>query len=567
VEKGSRGDSAVVFASVANPPILRLRQAGLAYAQRVRFSRHRSAWLALAGVLIACAALAAAAPAAPEDGDALPRVVPASPDPEADGSLGVAARKALRQGYLVPDQRAYQRRKAQAPGGAGAALTRPLSAEQLAPTTTTAWSGASDAGFAPSDSTGAVGTQRFIELVNSEFAIYDKSSTAPLSTGTLNTLAGVSSADTLFDVQVIWDPTTSRFYYAMIDVESQTRNNLAFGFSKNASPDSGSGSEWCKYTISYGTQFPDFPKLGDSKYYAIIGINVFTGNLFTGSDALAINKPPSGTSCPGSPKLKSKSDLMSNESTLAFTPVPANSIDTKGNGWIAAIPSVLPGKKISLFKVKKDDGEAKIQKTATQLKVNQYGAPKNAPQEGNSIKIDTLDGRPTQAVAAVDPAHNDKFVIWTQHTVSGGAGSRVRWYEIYPSDPKLVQTGTASSSSKYVFNGAISPNRAVKGSDTGGGKKMLLNFNTSSSSSFPTIKMVSKKGNEDQSSQVKVKQSPGPIAGFDCSQSGQPCRWGDYASATPDPAAARRSGTSASGRRATSRPAQRPPIARPPGEA
>jgi hypothetical protein len=31
-----------------------------------------------------------------------------------------------------------------------------------------------------------------------------------------------------------------------------------------------------------------------------------------------------------------------------------------------------------------------------------------------------------------------------------------------------------------------------------------------------------------------VKQSPGPIAGFDCFNT-SPCRWGDYASATPDP--------------------------------
>jgi hypothetical protein len=499
----------------------------------VRSARHRSAGLALAGALIVCASLVAPALASPSDES--PRVVPATPDPGADGSLGVAARKALRQGYLVPDQRAYERRKRQPARGTAAALTRPLSTEQLAPTTIAAWSGAYDTSFAPSDSTGAVGTQRFIELVNSEFAIYDKTSTTPMSAGMLNTLAGVSSADTLFDVQVIWDPTTSRFYYVMIDVESQAQNNLAFGFSKNASPDSGSSSEWCKYTIPYGAQFPDFPKLGDSKYYAIIGINVFTGSLFTGSDALAINKPPSGTSCPTSLKLKSKSDLMSNDSTLAFTPVPANSIDSKGNGWIAAIPSELPSKKISLFKVKKDDGEAKIQKTATQLKVNSYDTPKNAPQDGNSVKIDTLDARPTQAVAAIDPAHNDNFALWTQHTVSGGAGAKVRWYEIKPSDPKLIQDGTVSSNSKYVFNGAISPNRAVKGSDSGGGKKMLLNFNTSSSDSFPAIKMVSKKGNGDQSSQVAVKKSPGPIAGFDCSESGEPCRWGDYASATPDP--------------------------------
>jgi hypothetical protein len=65
----------------------------------------------------------------------------------------------------------------------------------------------------------------------------------------------------------------------------------------------------------------------------------------------------------------------------------------------------------------------------------------------------------------------------------------------------------------------------------------VLNFVASSSTSFPTIKMVSKKAGNGQSGQVAVKSSPGPIAGFDCSDAdqGDPCRWGDYASATPDP--------------------------------
>jgi hypothetical protein len=496
--------------------------------------RHRFVWAALAASLIGAAFASQA-----QGGDARSlRIVPASPDPAADGTLGVAARRSLNQGYLVPDERAYERAKAKAAReNPSASFTEPLAPEQLAPSTVSSWAGASDADFAPSDSTGAVGTQRFIQLVNSEFAIYDKGSTLPMSSGSLSTLANASSADILFDVQIIWDPTTSRFYYAMIDVASQTQNNLAFGFSKTASPSSGSGSDWCKYSIPYGPRFPDYPKLGDSKYFALIGVNVFSGNLFTGADALAITKPSSGSGCPSSPKLKTKSDLMTNDSTFAFTPVPANEIDTKDNGWIAAIPSDLPSKKISLFKVKKENGEARIQKTATQLKVGSYSAPPNAPQGGNSVRIDTLDGRLTQAIAATDTGHNDKFALWTQHAVSGGAGSKVRWYEINPSDPKLIQNGSASNSSKYDFDGAISPNRAVQGSRKSGGKNMVLNFVASSRSSFPTIKMVSKKGNNSQSGQVTVKQSPGPIAGFDCSGSdeGEPCRWGDYASATPDP--------------------------------
>jgi len=484
-----------------------------------------------------------AAPAASASGDtgASARAVAAAPDPGANGKLGGAARRALERGYLVPDQRAYDRAKAKAARAAPAfQLDAPLfEKRRRAPSTVGSFAGANDSDFAPSDSTGAVGTQRFIQLVNSKFGIYDKGATAPTSSGSLNTLAGVSSSDTLFDVQVIWDPTTSRFYYTMIDTVSQTNNNLAFGFSKTGAPSSGSSSDWCKYSIDFGSQFPDYPKLGDSQYFAIIGVNLFNSSttLFQGAEALAIKKPGAGSGCPSSLSVKSKSPLKSNDSTFAFTPVPANEIDTKSNGWIAAIPSTLPSKKISLFKVKKENGKAKIQGTATQLKVNSYDAPPNAPQSGNSTLIDTLDGRLTQGVAAVDPSHNDKFAVWTQHTVEGGAGSKVRWYEIYPSEPKLIQNGSVSNSSKYDFDGAISPNRAVKGSDKSGGKNMVLNFVASSGSSFPAIKMVSKKGNNGQSGQVAVKQSPGPIAGFDCSDSdqGDPCRWGDYASATPDP--------------------------------
>jgi hypothetical protein len=155
------------------------------------------------------------------------RLEPAASQPTADGTLGLAARHALRQGYPPVESE-----------GAKSLSERP----------------------------DHVGTQRFIQLVNSQFAIYNKDSTTPISTGSLKTLANASSADTLFDVQVIWDPTTKRFYYTMIDAVSQTNNKLAYGYSKDASPTGGSSSDWCKYSISYGAQFPDYPKLGDSKY-------------------------------------------------------------------------------------------------------------------------------------------------------------------------------------------------------------------------------------------------------------------------------------------------------------
>jgi hypothetical protein len=82
----------------------------------------------------------------------------------------------------------------------------------------------------------------------------------------------------------------------------------------------------------------------------------------------------------------------------------------------------------------------------------------------------------------------------------------------------------------------------VSGSTQKGGANMLMNFNSSSSATFPDIRIVSKKGKNSQSGQVLVLASPGPLGGFDCSGQGgggeadaATCRWGDYAAATPDP--------------------------------
>jgi hypothetical protein len=394
---------------------------------------------------------------------------------------------------------------------------------------------------APPDETSAVGTTRYIELVNTNFAIYNKTGNSPIATGSINSLAGAAQTNSVFDVQVIWDPTTSRFYYAADDVVSSTDNRLAFGFSKTASPSS--AADFCQYTIGFGRTFPDFPKLGDSQFFAEIGSNLFNrAGSFLGSDLLAISKPPSGTSCPAAStfKLDDTAPLMQNAATPAFTPVAANEIDTRATGFAVARSGPLPATQLSLFRVTRDSttGNPVIQSTGTPVTVPSYNLPANAPQSGSVNKIDTSDARPTQAVAAVDPAHGGRFAIWTQHTINVGGRAAVRWYEIDPGTHGLLQSGTASSSSLFEFNGAISPNRQVNGSTRTGGDAMVLNFDTSSSTTFPAIRMVSKIGAGAQSAPVLVRRSPGPVSGFDCSSATQLCRWGDYAAATPDPATA-----------------------------
>ena len=67
---------------------------------------------------------------------------------------------------------------------------------------------------------------------------------------------------------------------------------------------------------------------------------------------------------------------------------------------------------------------------------------------------------------------------------------------------------------------------------------MVMGFDSSSTTTFPTVKMVSKVGAGAQSAPVTVKASPTFYRGFDCPPN--PCRWGDYAASTPGPGAAGR---------------------------
>lgn len=457
------------------------------------------------------------------------------------GPIGAAAAEAIVRGPLPTDGNALAKRKAVAAVAAGQIVPE-ISKGPYAPSPTPVMllgkNGIFDTSGTPSDSTGAVGTRRYIETVNSQVGIYNLK-LGLIAQDTLENWWNAIGAD-VFDPQVIWDATTGRFYYSGDIVFSDTDNRLAFGFSKTTAPNNAT-TDWCHYNISYGSKFPDYPKLGDSTYFAVIGVNVFrAAGPYRGSDIIAIGKPPAGTitTCPDPATLAFGFVLdIKLGSDLVFTPVPANSIDSNATAWVVTIgASSLPSSEIGLFKVTRNatTGAPVIQVAGSAVTVQSYDVPANAPQKDTEFLLDTSDARMTQAVAAVDPGHGNKFTVWTQHTISGGAGAMVRWYEIDPVGKAILQTGNVRNSALYYFNGAISPDRVVKGSTTAYGDNMVLNFNASSATVYPSIRMVSKRGKSGISAVKTVKSSPGPDIDFACPELDY-CRWGDYAAATPDP--------------------------------
>jgi hypothetical protein len=509
--------------------------------------KHRSRLLlaALALAVPVASASTAAAGVHPQAGPwptPVPRAINLPP-------AGVMGRPVGSVPLRVPDHSAYAAQKAAA-NVAAARLARKNSASArpavaLAPSLVRNWPGQSDTTGSPSDSTGAIGTTRYIELINSKVALYSRTSNTPTASGPLLSLTGCvttnCTGDSAFDVQVIWDPDKKRFFYTTMDTSTKG-NLLLFGWSTTATPTL-SASSWCRFGLGFGSTLPDYPKLGDTKDFMLIGTNNFSGTSFLGSSITWVAKPSAGSSCPTTfPKHGTTGTLKNANGTRAFTPVPANQTDSSSTGWAVARPVSIPSAGatfLTLFKVTKSaTGRAIIPATGTSVPVAAYKVPAAAPQPGTAFKLDTLDARPTQAVSAIDPAHKSATALWTQHTVFGGAGAQVRWYEIKPATHSLIQHGAISSSSLFTFNGAISPDRRVNGTTKMFGRAMVISVNQSSASALATIMVASKIGTNVISPLTLVATSAAADTGFDCMTTESPnlCRWGDYAGASPDPA-------------------------------
>lgn len=484
-------------------------------------------------------------------GNAVGKIEFANPRVRGDGTMSPAAAAAMRRGALkLPADEALKAATNNAARQSGE-WNRPLAPSDLAPiggrrsasapvvVGGLSFAGQTDSGGTPPDTTGAIGRTRFIQLVNRRFGIYNRATGALLSSGTLNTLAGLSSSVNSFDPQIMWDPTTSRFYYVMDSVFSSTNNKLAFGFSKTASPSNGT-TDWCHYTYTPAdaARFPDYPKLGDSRFFIIIGVNSFKPG-FVGSDLIAISKPPGGSTCPLEVfRVGTVLGLRDTTGALVFTPVPANQVDTSGTGYVVARNRTLPSTSLWFFNVTRNSSTGlPIFGGARGVTVASYTAPPDANQPPQSFGynplLDTLDARPTQAVQAVNPDRGT-FSFWTQHTIAVGSFAAVRWYEInpVPATPVVLRTANIASSTAHLFNAAISPDRA--GSSFG--DSFVVQYSVSGSTIDPRI-VAGSSFSGGALSFLLVRSGVDTYRDFSCPNSGDTlCRWGDYSGATPDPA-------------------------------
>ncbi len=418
----------------------------------------------------------------------------------------------------------------------------------------------------PSDSTGAIGTNHYIEAVNVQVGLYDRNLNL-LSTTNLGTFIGLASGDVPTDPQIVWDQQGGRWLYSALEVSltANGANFLDFGWSRTGDPTSLTlnAGDWCSFRLPTMQPVADYPKLGHDANFILVGANLFSSNssgTFQTAAVFAIPKPAAGdTSCPAIRPNVYQFGIATNPLTfpvtndLVFTPVPANTADSSTTGYIVAIDVIRPSS-IGVFHVAPAGpcmtGSPPCLVGDGNIAINTWSTPPasggwTVAQPATGLTLDALDGRLTQAVQVTDPTISaSSEAIWTQHTTGVSSASNARtvvtWYELLPGQcaagtcPTSAkrQEGVISDPNLSAFNAAVSPDSR--------GENAVVQYNTGSSTSLVAVSAQDRNASEPLNTTFAnnvLGESRVTDTDFSCTAQygGPPCRWGDYSGASPDP--------------------------------
>jgi hypothetical protein len=389
----------------------------------------------------------------------------------------------------------------------------------------------------PPDTTGSIGPNHYVEIINSVVGVYKRTDLSQVSKASFTTWLQLNPSVPLCDPQMQWDSSSQRWLYVVLGCNFGV-DTLFFGWSKSTDP-SDLVNGWCRFSANTPNLLPDYPKLGHNSNYMLVGANGFsdsTGNFVTAL-ILWMKTPAAGVASCTAPTVNrvgtSLAKLKNGDGvTLTATPVPVNTMTNAANGYVVSAydPSGPPPTTETKLAVWHLDSSGVLHADAD-ISVNSYTIPGPAPDLGgdNVHGIDTLDGRLTQAVG--DPITG----IYTQHTVNGTGGrSKATWYEIKPTlGTPLVQEGDISSTTEYVYNASISPRLDGEGA--------TIFYNRSSAATNVTIgaqgRMIWTPLGQMDPGEVVLGTGTAGDKDFSCNftGNGEPCRWGDYSGASPDP--------------------------------
>jgi hypothetical protein len=396
--------------------------------------------------------------------------------------------------------------------------------------------GNGDYGFAPNaappDTNLAVGASQVVQWVNESFAVFDK------TTGAL--VSGPVAGNSLFanlgdgcatnndgDPIAQYDKLANRWVLTQFSVSTTPYLQcVAVSTSSDAT------GTYNLYAFNYGTDFPDYPKLGvwPDAYY--ITFNMFAnGSTFEGSRLCAYDRTAMLAGLPATQQCfqlsSSFGGVLPSDLDGATSPPPAgapNDLLNFGtnslNLWQFHVDFAIPANSTLT-------GPTNIPVAAFTLPCRgRAGAC--VPQPGTRNNLDTLGDRLMYRLAYRNLGDHEALVV--NHSVAVGKGGKasvgVRWYELRATPPggafSVYQQGTYAPDSTSRWMGSIAMDKLGD---------IALGYSASSSSVFPSIRLTGRVPTDplgSLSAETVLKAGGG-------SQTGTLHRWGDYSAMSVDP--------------------------------
>jgi len=393
--------------------------------------------------------------------------------------------------------------------------------------------GAFTVNSAPPDTNGDVGPNHYVQIVNSDFAIFNKSGTAVFGPVAINTLwsgfGGGCQTNNDGDPVVVYDPIANRWVISQFSVTNANGGTVPFlqcvAVSQTADPT----GAYNRYSFPY-TGFNDYPKMGvwPDGYYTTFNMFNAAGTAFQGSKICAYDRAKMLAGQAATQQCFNTttafggvlpSDLDGARLPPAGSPAFMVALGSTANTlayWKFHVDFVTPAN--STF-----TGPTTL---ATAAYTEACGASGTCiPQSGTTQTLDSLSDRLMFRLAYRNFADGHEALV-VNHSITSGSSTGVRWYELRPDASRnlsIFQQGTYAPDTNFRWMGSIALDQAGN---------MGLGFSVSSSALHPEIHYTGRLAGDAPGT---MTQGEGTIINGAGSQTTTLSRWGDYSNMTVDP--------------------------------
>jgi hypothetical protein len=426
-------------------------------------------------------------------------------------------------------------------GGSPNQLTAPVQlgpVTKAIPATSSNFDGISDgvAGFtvgaAPSDQNGAVGPNDYVQIVNTDVAVYNKTSGALLSGPVaINSLwsgfGGLCESDNDGDPVANYDRAADRWVLSQFAVSGADGVGTPFLECVAVSTSSDPTGTYTRYAFPYA-DFNDYPKFGvwpDGYYVTFNFFDPITSN-FVGGEVCAYDR---GRMLAG---LSATQQCFTQANFGGLLPSDLEGAAAPPAGSPNYIVAINTSSSLAFWKFHVDWGTPGNSTLTgpTSIAVNSFaeacGGGTCIPQTGTAEQLDSLADRLMYRLDYRNFGDHEALVV--NHSITAGSSVGIRWYEIRVAGgtPSLFQQGTYAPDSSYRWMGSIAMDKLGD---------MGLGFSVSSSTLHPEIHYT---GRLVTDAAGTMAQGEGTIINGAGSQLDSPqplSRWGDYSDITVDP--------------------------------